>query len=122
MSAVLLCSVSAAGAAVGSRFYLESPTTGGRVGPFVLADGEIVRVGGQEYRIVTEAQTALERKMAQLVLPAFEMEKATLRDVLHYLRLRTTELAPDGRGVDFVFGQTVKAGDRRANRGVVLAR
>lgn len=66
---------------------------------FGATEGQAQSVGGAR-----AGRETIQRKLRDLVIAQVDFSEATLGEVMEYLRVRTRDLDPSGKGVDFVNG------------------
>src|SRR5690606_22633171 len=59
---------------------------------------------GQAVGAPRGGRESIQRKLREMVIAQIDFTEATLGEVMEYLRVRTRDLDPTGKGVDFVNG------------------
>ena len=78
-------------------FFLEG-TQGELFGPFMLREGETIKLGFESARIVFPSQRQIEfrKKISQTIIPELSFRQANVRDVIEFLRQASAKYAPAG--------------------------
>lgn len=81
------------------KFFLI--TEGDRkLGPFSFKDGQKIRVPKGEYTMQLADTSETAQKLRGIIIPRVYFEHASLDHVVHYLRDKTRQLDPEGKGID----------------------